>query len=360
MNGSIYVSYVRIQKEWITKGSVFSVNGRLIKQKDGCPMGGSMSGIFADIFMHKLEQDIVVPRNPLFYARYVDDTTDELFVALNNYHPNIKYTIEENPKHFLDTDITRVDGSIHTSVHTKDNKYPVFWTSKVPKRYKRNAINGELHRAFKISSNFDKEVLNIKQKFKNVGFPIRFIDSVIRDFRTNPIDETDDDIIPMWLFDDRKDFVIKLPFCPKNEEVSKQFLIKLNEYTNFKYIFKVIWNTRNIRSLFPLKDRVEHKSCVIYEGSCSCGEIYIGETDRLATIRWSEHDHPKNSTQKSDPAKHIIANPSHQFSWVILTSAPRQYLKRRILESYFIAQKKPKINIQKTPRVLFLFRNGVT
>ena len=252
-----------------------------------------------------------------------------------------------------------MDGSIRTSVYTKDNKYPVFWSSKVPKRYKRNAINGELHRATKISSNFDREVSKIKQKFKNVGFPIKFIESVIRDFQTIP-NEVTDDIIPTWLFDDRKDFVIYLPFCPKNEEVSKHFLLKLNEYTNGKYIFKIIWNTRNIRSLFPLKDRVEHRSCVIYEGACSCGEMYVGETDRNTTIRWKEHDHPKRSTQNSDPAKHLIANPTHKFSWIIVTSAPRQYLKRRILESYIIAQKKPKINIQKTPRVLFLFRNGIT
>ena len=32
--------------------------------------------------------------------------------------------------------------------------YSVHWSSKVPFRYKKNAINGELHRAKKTSSNF--------------------------------------------------------------------------------------------------------------------------------------------------------------------------------------------------------------
>ena len=133
---------------------------------------------------------------------------------------------------------------------------------------------------------------------------------------------------------------------------------KLEDYTRGKYLFKIIWNTRNIRSLFPLKDRVQHQSCVIYEGTCSCGEKYIGETNRIAEIRWKEHNNP--STDSSDPAKHLYHNTTHSFTWKILTRAPRKVLRRRILESYFIAKFKPKINVQSVPRQLFLFRNGIT
>ena len=47
----------------------------------------------------------------IFYKRYVDDTyvkrkrneSDTLFDALNSYDPNIKFTLEQNPKRFLDT-----------------------------------------------------------------------------------------------------------------------------------------------------------------------------------------------------------------------------------------------------------------
>ena len=34
----------------------------------------------------------------------------------------------------------------------------------------------------------------------------------------------------------------------------------------------VTWKTRNIRSLFPLKDENDYKSCVIFKGVCSCGD----------------------------------------------------------------------------------------
>ena len=143
-------------------------------------------------------------------------------------------------------------------------------------------------------------------------------------------------------------------------KLAKNFLQKLDEYTNNRYNFKIIWITRNIRSLFPLKDRVEHMSCVIYQGTCSCGESYIGETVRITDIRWKEHTNPAPSAKLTDPAKHVLANPTHSFRWTVLTHAPQHSSKRLILEAYFIAKKRPKINIQTNPQLLLLFRNGVT
>ena len=95
----------------LTKESVFSANNRLIKQIDGCPMGGLISVIFSDIYMCKMEENVVIPLKPIFYKRYVDDTyvkrkrneSDTPFDALNSYHPSIKFTLEQNPKRFLDT-----------------------------------------------------------------------------------------------------------------------------------------------------------------------------------------------------------------------------------------------------------------
>ena len=47
----------------------------------------------------------------------------------------------------------------------------------------------------------------------------------------------------------------------------------------------MIWNTRKIQSLFNYKDKIQHHSCVIYRGVCSCGADYIGETIRNSEIR---------------------------------------------------------------------------
>ena len=39
------------------------------------------------------------------------------------------------------------------------------WSSNIPKCYKRNAINGDLHRAKRIATDFDNEIVQIKEKF---------------------------------------------------------------------------------------------------------------------------------------------------------------------------------------------------
>ena len=49
--------------------------------------------------------------------------------------------------------------------------YSVHWSSKVSFRYKKIAINSELHRAKEISSNFKSETARIKAKFLKAGFP---------------------------------------------------------------------------------------------------------------------------------------------------------------------------------------------
>ena len=73
-------------------------------------MRGPLSVNFSDIYMVKMENDVVVPSKPIFYCRFVDDIYSRqklgdnvLFDWLNSYYPNIKLTIEINPSKFLDT-----------------------------------------------------------------------------------------------------------------------------------------------------------------------------------------------------------------------------------------------------------------
>ena len=50
--------------------------------------------------------------------------------------------------------------------------------------------------------------------------------------------------------------------------------------------------TRNMRSLFSLKDKNDYKSYVIYKRVCSCVSRYIGEAKRNTEVRWNEHNNP--------------------------------------------------------------------
>ena len=220
--------------EKLTQNCVFSVNNKLVKQVDGCPMGGAISVIMSGIHMNRLEKEPVMPLKPKFYKRYVDETItkrkkntdfDELFQNMNSHHPNIKLTVETNPTRFLDTAFSKnLDGSVTTKVFRKPGELPTFWNSQIPKRYKRNNIRGDLHRAFKIASDFHEEVQTITQKYLEVGYPIGFIKSVINDFKNSK--EEEQLIIPEWLFDQRKKVLFKLPYCPSNEGDVKRFIDK--------------------------------------------------------------------------------------------------------------------------------------
>ena len=94
-----------------------------------------------------MELHAVVPAKPMFYKRYIDDTysrrkendVDKL-QKLNSYNENINLTLEVNPTKFLDTELVKENGEITTQVFSKSTKLTVHWSSKIPVRYKRNAI----------------------------------------------------------------------------------------------------------------------------------------------------------------------------------------------------------------------------
>ena len=60
------------------------------------------------------------------------------------------------------------------------------------------------------------------------------------------------------------------PFSSKIEKYNAHFINKLVSFTSGKFKFNFVWNTRKIESLFPLKDKGQYLSCVIYKGICSC------------------------------------------------------------------------------------------
>ena len=97
---------------------------KFYKQIDGCPMGSPISVAMTGIFMNILERDVIKPPLQILYKWYVDDIyvrrkpnfEDKLFNDFNNYHENIKFTVENAPKKFLDTQIFFENSTINTKV----------------------------------------------------------------------------------------------------------------------------------------------------------------------------------------------------------------------------------------------------
>ena len=87
----------------------------------------------------------------------------------------MKYTVEVKPEIFLDTNGVYSNDVITTEVKRNETKLPVHWSSKVPKRYKRNAIISDLNRASRIATFPADEIPKIKQKILNADYLHRFI-----------------------------------------------------------------------------------------------------------------------------------------------------------------------------------------
>ena len=104
-------------------------------------MGEPLSVTFSDIYIAKIENDVVIPSKPIFYCRFVDDIysrrrlrDDVLFDRLNSYHSIIQHTIEVNSRKLLDLKLTNISGTYKFNVYRKNTKLPSPWTSKTPKR----------------------------------------------------------------------------------------------------------------------------------------------------------------------------------------------------------------------------------
>ena len=88
-------------------------------------MGTKMAVAFANIFMAKIEKEILRQSSikPIFWKRFIDDVIsvwdtsryeiEEFLLKANNFHPTIKFTAEisETETTFLDTKGTKVSDS---------------------------------------------------------------------------------------------------------------------------------------------------------------------------------------------------------------------------------------------------------
>ena len=137
------------------------------------------------------------------------------------------------------------------------------------------------------SFNFYHEKNQIRKKSSTARYPLGFLNIAINDFESKEHDPG----LPSYL---SKDFESKpivlndVPFCIEKEKVTKQLLQKSNAFTKEKHDFEILWKSKRVRQLFPLKKKGPYPSCKIYEGVCFCKENYIGETKQNVTT-WNEH-----------------------------------------------------------------------
>ncbi|XP_078312786.1 uncharacterized protein LOC144619236 [Crassostrea virginica] len=121
--------------EHILKCNNFMFNGEhyMYLQINGTAMGTKMAPSYANIFMGRLERNLLLkaPFRPLSWLRFIDDIEmkwvecrdrlEEFISFANSFHQSIKFTVEisDSENIFLDTTSTLIGGKIEFNLHTK-------------------------------------------------------------------------------------------------------------------------------------------------------------------------------------------------------------------------------------------------
>ena len=87
-------------------------------------------------------------------------------------------------------------------------------------------------------------------------YPLRFISSVVNEFQKCKECLDESFLNPAALSAITKFFIfLEIPYCELNEIKSKHFLKNFHKFTNNSFRMVITWKTRDIQSLFPLKEK---------------------------------------------------------------------------------------------------------
>jgi predicted GIY-YIG superfamily endonuclease len=389
-----------------TQESHFQFNGKFYDQKDGVAMGSPLGPLFAIIFMDEFEHKHMERLKELGVAtwmRYVDDIfsllrdrtcLENILKFINDQHPNIKFTTEceiENKIPFLDTCVTRKPNGFSTKIYHKPTFTGVYlnWTSLTSRKYKISLIYCLCDRIWKICQDpneRDLEFNKLKHTLIKNEYPELVIDKEIEKFIKNRTQNTkapnevliveeqpqndeqtqqtaqdQDELEKTRLFEElpkpqqqppkekQKKYIV-LPYSNhKVDEFAGRLTKLVNdnfEQVDLKIAFKA---PKEIGKMFPFKDNIRDKdmqSLVVYRIKCeTCGQEYIGKTERILAHRIKEHNNPKS---ESAIQTHKKENPTHQINASnieILDKADNNF-KLMLKEMLHINTHKPELNTQ--------------
>ena len=173
----------------------FAFNDEIYHQISGTAMGTKLAPNYANIFMGKLEQQLIdsYPVKPTIWLRFIDDIfcifpgnlqeTQKYVDHLNNQHPTIKFTAEISNQsvNFLDTTVTReTNGSLSTNLYRKPTdtfKY-LHYRSYHPSHQKRSIPYSQFVRIRRICTHkrdyFTNTDLMIRH-FISRGYPMKLL-----------------------------------------------------------------------------------------------------------------------------------------------------------------------------------------
>ena len=244
------------------------------------------------------------PKRAKVFARYVDDVIrtvkmeyiDLLMTIANKLHKNLQFTIEKEVEQsipFLDMRVTRHGKSLSTSWYSKptDTGLMLSFHSCAPTKYKRNIVEGNIHRIHQATSTWSAFTTGIERAEKlweANQYPPDFYIPIVRNTVSKIVagDNHGESARPQQ--EKQKEAKKPVFMLQYRGRVSENLARKLRGFG-----VSTIFTTRKLRSCLPsLKSKFPErfKSNVVYRIQCpGCTSCYVGQTTRHLTTRLTEH-----------------------------------------------------------------------
>ena len=189
--------------EIVLKNNTFEFDNKFYKQLQGTAMGTKLAPAYANLFMGKLEHEILshAPLKPIFYKRYIDDILllwphselelNNFLLAMNSFHPSIKFTseISYDKITFLDVNIYKGPNfisskklDVETYIKPTNRQAYVHAKSFHPAGVSKGVALGEMKRYLRTNScvntfnNFRaKHKINLRRR----GYSTKFVDHFV-------------------------------------------------------------------------------------------------------------------------------------------------------------------------------------
>lgn len=342
----------------IIDGSYFKYGDWFYLQLLGVAMGNAISGFLADLVMEDLEVYILrnLPFIVPFYRRFVDDILtfvpedkfNQILTAFNNYHPKLKFTIEEEKDksiNFLDMTLTRDDnGNITTKWYRKEiasGRY-LHYEGHNPMTHKRNVASAIMDRAITFTNPNERpqSIETVRILLQENGYPKEFVNEIVKDRVDKFYNGKNNNQPP------KKLRYIATPYVPGlSERINKT----LREY-DMSLGCKSDNNVGNMftRTKCPVPQSM--KSKVVYRVDClNCNGKYPGQTKQRVVNRMAKHKSDiklKKRTETTGLTIHTLER-KHQFNFdniKILDHIPN-YHQRNIAEKMHICNTKDTVNL---------------
>jgi hypothetical protein len=277
-------------------------------------MGSKLSGLLAEIFMDRIESQIILSSNINFYSRYVDDTlilvrnkpeADEVLNKFNMAHSRLKFEVEhpkENQISLLDFTLRIVDGATSISPYTKPARSSIFLhaDSALPTSVSNCTILNEWKRIRHRCDNHETKITERKKficKLRENGH-IKIPRLQLNENRSS-----------MDPGRDTRCFYLTVPFVSEAIDTGiKRALKPLGLCVRLSHKGRPLSQHFNLRervgspnvicrlSNCPTKNKLCFASMVVYKAECqSCLSTYIGSTKKFLHLRLKEHQSMKNS-----------------------------------------------------------------